>query len=165
MKIINFLVLASLLVVFSCKKEEEPVINPCANGVKDNGEEEIDCGGTCSACYHYPYLVFKYQGSTKQANDKTLVFDGTNWLLQASFDTVQFQLNLGTSGIVGTYDMEATKSSCIGGQLPYTFVSGIYGISAHNTSTKEMSGQFNAYFLRGTDTIKFEAGQFEYLKY
>ena len=47
------LVLAAVfaLTATSCKKDDDPEVDLCSNGVQNAGEEGIDCGGTCSnAC-------------------------------------------------------------------------------------------------------------------
>ncbi|MFN5417532.1 MAG: hypothetical protein ACK5B9_10785 [Flavobacteriia bacterium] len=164
MKFINFLLLTVFFSLYSCK-EEEVKINPCANGQLDAGEEEIDCGGTCKACYKYAYMFVSYKDSLYSITNKSLINTGSNWILSGSFDTIQFNLNLGTTIDVGTSNINASNTSCMGGQLPYTFISGIMGISENNTLSRELSGNFEAYFKRGIDTIKLKAGQFEYLKY
>jgi photosystem II stability/assembly factor-like uncharacterized protein len=45
-------VLCAALSFSSCKKEKDnPVIdNPCTDGIQNNGETGIDCGGSCAAC-------------------------------------------------------------------------------------------------------------------
>lgn len=165
MKLLNILLVASILIAISCNKKEEPTINPCANGVKDNGEEDIDCGGPCKACYHYPYLIFTYRNMSIQCDNKTLSYINNEWILEASFDTISFQINFGSNGNEGTYNITAQNSFAIGGQLPYQFVSGTIGIGDHDEINRYMKGNFEASFAHNFDTIKLEDGQFEYLQY
>ena len=166
MKLLNIFLFITFHSLFSCKKNvEEVTINSCQNGVKDDDEEAIDCGGACSACYHYPYLVLKQNGEAKQASSKSIVLENVDYKLLVGFDTVLFQLNLGSNLAEGTYNLNPLTAGLVSGTKQYTFVSGIFGISRNDLSQKQLSGNFEAKFVNLYDTLRIESGQFEYLDY
>lgn len=41
----------SLLVYNGCKKEEKPPVETCYDGIQNQAETGVDCGGPCPACY------------------------------------------------------------------------------------------------------------------
>ena len=46
-----FFILAVSAVIFSCKKDDDGnTPSTCSNGIRDNDETGIDCGGSCTAC-------------------------------------------------------------------------------------------------------------------
>jgi len=48
LKLFGMMMLFSSLLLMSCGKEEEK--GTCSDGIKNQDETEIDCGGVCSAC-------------------------------------------------------------------------------------------------------------------
>lgn len=167
-KLFNILLGFSVLAISACK-EEEPKINPCLNGILDTGETAIDCGGTCGNCPNseYPYMFANFNGDSYQVFDKSLVYANGEWLLSGSIlhDTLQFQLNFGSNGSVGTYPLTAANTTCTYQGFSYTFASGICAISAHNLTAHKLSGHFQAKFGRNLDTIRITNGDFEFLSY
>jgi hypothetical protein len=166
MKLLNIFTFITILIFISCDKNDgNNQINPCANGKKDTGEIEIDCGGTCPECPTYAYMVVRRNGEVKQVSSKSIVKEGENWLLVAGFDSLLFQINLGTELIEGINPMKANSTGAAMVNRPYTFVSGILGISRNNLTKKELSGNFEATFVHQMDTLKLKDGQFEHIKY
>jgi hypothetical protein len=165
MKLLNITIFISIFILFACKKEEEKTINPCANGKKDNGETEVDCGGPCKACATFPYMVLRANGETKQANQKDVLLEGSTWVLTGGFDTTLFQINIGSELTEGINPINALNTGAVRGTQQMTFVSGVIGISEHNVSAKKVSGNFEAIFANGFDTLRLEDGQFEFLEY
>lgn len=168
MKRIPVLVLTMLL-IFSCKKKEESV-DPCQNGFLDAGEQSPDCGGPCPPCQpnYTPSLYAKVNGITTTFSSKSLSFDGTNWILSMSNDSLNLSIDLGNTGDVGSYTMSPTGSNCdfMGINYP-TLSDGNFAISYHDTAANRMSGLFQAKFSRPgfIDTIRITNGQFDYYVY
>jgi hypothetical protein len=50
MKYKSFLVAVILVVAISCKKKSSTIAETCSDGIKNQNETEIDCGGSCSPC-------------------------------------------------------------------------------------------------------------------
>jgi hypothetical protein len=165
MKLLNITIFISIFILFACKKEEEKTINPCANGKKDNGETEVDCGGPCKECATFPYMVLRADGETVQVQEKGVVKEGNDWVLTGSFDTILFQINLGPTLTEGINPINPVNTGAVRKTKQMTFVSGIIGIGNVNTSGNKVSGNFEAIFANGIDTLRLEDGQFEFLEY
>ena len=161
--------LAAMIAIFSSCKEKEVIIDACSNGFLDPGETGIDCGGNCAPCIPYePSTIYlECNGIPMSMPIKTLVYD-TSWLLTAANDSLTFQFNLGNSGTIGNFDLPTLGSFATKNGIFYMNSSnGVYAISAHNLTTKKMSGFFQANFFRNgfSDTLKVRNGQFEFLSY
>lgn len=168
MKLINTAFLIATLCLFACQKEEEQTIDPCANGKMDNGETEVDCGGPCTPCYHYPYLVYRFNGEPMQMNVGTSQYFekiGSTWFLIAYFGGAETHLNIGPTLEVGTYPINPDSSVIYyqGTAIPLT--DGLFGISANDLNQSQLSGNFQAHFSDGQQLIQIDDAQFEYLKY
>jgi hypothetical protein len=162
------IVITSLVLTVACKKDEDPVINPCLNGQLDPGETAIDCGGTCGACpeTEVPSAGFVANGAAVTASIKQLTYNN-GWTLNLTTDSLTLQLNLGNNGAVGTYTMSpgGSTSSLDGVNYP-TLASGVYSISAHNMTTEKLSGFFQGKFVRiPGDTLYITNGYFQHLPY
>lgn len=162
------IVITGLVLTASCKKDEEPSIDPCLNGQLDAGETAIDCGGSCGPCpsTEYPYAGFTVNGTALIASSKQLTYNN-GWTLNLTADSVTLQLNIGNDGSVGTYTMSPSGSmASLDGVNYNTLASGIYSISAHNPATEKLSGFFQGKFVRVPgDTLYITNGFFEYLPY
>lgn len=162
--------LFAMLTIFSACKEKEEVIDKCANGFVDIGEDNVDCGGNCPPCAPYePASVYlECNGSPIAMPSKTLTFANNTWTLNAHNDTLSVQINLGSNGTVGTYTMNPLGTL---GSINNTFYlnasGGTYSINAHNVNTQKMSGFFQVDLSRTgySDTLKIRNGQFEFLPY
>ncbi len=168
MKRISIITFAMLL-IFSCKKKEEPV-DPCQNGFLDAGEELPDCGGPCPPCQENftSSLFLRVNGTTTTFSTKSLTFNGSNWILSMSNDTLDIQLDLGTNGDIGSYTMSPLNSNCDYYGINYPVLSDAnFAISYHDTSANRMSGFFQAKFSRPgfVDTLRLTNGQFDYYVY
>lgn len=161
--------LFAMLLIFSCKKKEETV-DPCQNGFLDAGEELPDCGGNCPPCPENftSSIYLDVNGVSTTFASKSLSFDGTNWYLSMTNDSLNLNLNLGSNGDIGSYSMAPTGSSCMYFGTSYPILSdGQFAISYHDTVDDRMSGLFQVKFSRPgfLDTIRLTSGQFDYYLY
>jgi len=167
---LSAIVFTVLVLTVSCKKDEEPTINPCLNGKLDSGETAIDCGGSCGPCAttDFPYASFSANGTSITAEIKQLAY-ASGWSLHVGNDSVSVQMNFGTNGAVGTYPMSATGCTATYNSVEFpTLASGYYTISQHNTTTHKMNGFFQGKFTRPgstDDTLVITNGFFESLPY
>lgn len=158
-----------MILIFSCKKKDEPV-DTCQNGFLDAGEQAPDCGGPCPPCQvnYTSSMYVKVNGITTTFANKSLDFDGTNWYLSMNNDSLDVSLNLGNNGDVGSYTIGATGSNCTYFGISYPIVSdGDFAISYHDTAANRMSGLFQVKFSRPgfVDTVRITNGQFDYFVY
>ena len=61
---ISFLTLFFITIVISCNKNDDDVtptipLPSCSDGIKNQDEVEIDCGGVCTACSWFWFLLVK----------------------------------------------------------------------------------------------------------
>ena len=99
---------------------------------------------------------------------KTMSYDNSTYSLSFSNDTINVQLNLGSDGSVGNYNISPAGTSGAYNGVQYTaFVNGQHAINEHNLNDKRMSGFFSIDFYRPgtTDTLKITGGQYEDLPY
>lgn len=161
--------LIAMLLIFSCKKKEDTV-DPCQNGFIDAGEVQPDCGGPCPPCAenYTSSLYLNINGVATTFSSKSLTYDGTNWILSMSNDSLDIQLDLGTDGTVGSYTMSTLNSDCDYFGINYPILSDAnFAISYHDTAANRMSGLFQAKFSRPgfVDTVRITNGQFDYYVY
>ena len=159
----------AMLTIFSSCDKEEPV-DPCTNGFLDPGEDAPDCGGNCPPCNTTPtsYLGVEINGITTYMTQKALNYDGTNWVLSISNDSLDFNFNLGSTGTPGAFPMPANLTNAVyNGTVYPNQTSGNYTITHHDEQDDLMSGYFGIKFSRNgfTDTIYVTNGVFEYYSY
>lgn len=169
MKYILPLGVAMLLIFSACKKKEETT-DPCSNGFLDPGEVQPDCGGNCPPCAenYTTSLYLKVNGITTSMNSKSLNYNGTNWILSMSNDSLAFSFDLGSDGSVGSYAISPSNTSCTSfGTLYPNQSNGTCAISYHDTVANRMSGFFQIDFSRNgfVDTVHVTNGQFDYFTY
>ena len=167
MKILYFI---AMLTFFSACKEKDPVVDKCKNGFVDAGENGVDCGGNCPPCVPYEPTTAYAQCNGKSISfpTKSILYQNNSWSLSLSNDTLTLQINLGSNGAVGLYPMNSSGNFASNNGIYYPNGShGNYSISAHNTTTRKMSGFFEMDFSRTgfTDTLKIRNGQFEFVGY
>jgi hypothetical protein len=166
MKLLNIFAVISIISLFACNKnEKDDGINPCANGKKDAGETEVDCGGSCPDCPTYPYMVLRRDNDVKQLSNKGVVKEGDYWFLTGGFDSILFQINLGTDLTEGIWPIDPNLTGAVMANKAYSFVSGVVGISKNDINRSEISGNFEVKFVNQQDTLRLNDGQFEHLKY
>lgn len=163
------IVLFTMLLIFSCKKKDETV-DTCQNGFIDAGEELPDCGGPCPPCEtnYTSSLYVKLNGVSTTFTTKSLSYNGTNWILSMTNDSLDLQIDLGSNGAVGTYSISAINSNCDYFGINYPILSeGSCAINYHDTGAQRMSGFFSAKFSRPgfVDTVRITNGQFDYFTY
>ena len=161
--------IAMLTIFSSCKKEEEKT-DLCSNGFLDPGETSPDCGGNCPPCNTTPasYLGLKVNGVQTLILSKSLNYDGTNWVLSISNDSLSLNINLGSTGATGSFPISSNLTSATYNGNSYPDLHDAhYVISAHDTGDDLMSGYFYAKFSRPgfTDTLRITDGTFEYMPY
>ncbi len=159
----------AMLTIFSCKKKEEPV-DPCTNGFLDPGEQGVDCGGSCAPCNSIPpsFLDFTLNGSDVLVTDKSLQFNGTDYILSMSNDSIFITLNLGSNPSPGAYTPTLSGTSCTYNGIPYPNISNASHVISHHDSINQLlSGYFDIDFSRTgfTDTLHITNGVFEYMPY
>ena len=96
---------------FSCK-DEHPVIENCFDGIQNQNETGVDCGGICMKCKLDPKMIAKINGSTWSADTGNLAvsYNPNAPLLTITGrtkSTIYPTMTLGYSGsiAVGTYPL------------------------------------------------------------
>lgn len=163
------MILSAMLLIFSACKEDEPV-DPCTNGFLDPGETAPDCGGDCPPCANTPvsFLNLTVNGLNTPMPNRELSYNGSDWSLQMSNDSLNIQIGYGSTGVVGTYPIDPAGSYLLKNGTLYTGqTEGTYSISEHNTADDLMSGFFQIKFFRPgfIDTVHITGGQFENFTY
>ncbi|MFK7785392.1 MAG: hypothetical protein AB8B56_09765 [Crocinitomicaceae bacterium] len=165
-----FMILSAMLLIFSACKEDEPVVDLCANGFLDPGETAPDCGGDCPPCAAapIPFLTLLVDGVSTSMSNQELDYDGNSWSLQMSNDSLNIQIGYGTAGVVGTFPIDPAASFLYKDGTEYSGqTDGTFSISEHNTADDLMSGFFQIKFFRPgfVDTLEISSGQFGNFSY
>lgn len=160
--------IAAILILFSCKEKEE--VDPCTNGFVDSGENGVDCGGNCPPCE--PNYAASLSMSINLHNinfwGTTITYDGSDYILNVTNDSVAMTLNLGTDGTVGNFNVLQQGSLCTYHGIDYPLITtGTSAVSANDLQNHLLSGFFQVNFYRSgfTDTVKITNGQFDYVPY
>ncbi len=151
MKKILLLLLPALLFIgiSGCKKTDDnnPNTALCTNGIKDGGETEIDCGGSCDACLPAGTLTCTLGGTpyvSEQAGGQVL---GPSIRIYSVRDSAQGRpLNfMFKPGPLNQPIAISSVAFSFGGE-PYTMGegdSGVVVLTALDTLRKIASGNFN----------------------
>ncbi len=99
--LLGILLLTAVGIFISCNKEEEPDPGPvatCSDGIQNQGEVYIDCGGPCPAC---PSLTCKVDGVdwTADISSITSGFFGSVLNLQGGQSANSSSLLIGYMGV------------------------------------------------------------------
>lgn len=164
------MILSAMLLIFSACKEDEPVVDLCANGFLDPGETAPDCGGDCPPCSTTPvaFINLDVNGVSTSLTNSEMNYDGNSWSLQMSNDSLNIQIGYGTSGFIGSYPVDPAASFLYRDGTEYEGqIDGTYSISDHNTTDNLMSGFFQIKFFRPgfVDTLEISGGQFGNFSY
>ena len=137
----------------------------CNDGIQNQGETGIDCGGPCPAC---PVASFTatIDGApfTATTINPTLI---SGWLvIQATNGTKTLSLvHVGTFA-TGTYTLMAVSTSYITSTITCQCTTSSITFTTFNTTTHKISGTFNFVCTdTGTGTHNITSGSFQNLTY
>lgn len=71
---------AGSVIYYGCKKKEETPATTCSDGIQNQGETGVDCGGPCSACPPPPSVICNGNGSASYWP----LAAGNNWYLDGT---------------------------------------------------------------------------------
>ncbi len=156
--------LFSMLGMESCQKEEEnnnnEDVGTCDDGIKNQGEEGIDCGGPCPTCIY---------------NEMTAKIDGDDWMaVSISYQNVPGNFWIeGNSSIApvriikvvhkgnyetGTYVLDNATSYTDENGTSFTCVSGDLNITEWDTDINVFAGTFQFTATDGTNNVSITNG-------
>jgi hypothetical protein len=150
-----FILFFAGIVFHSCTKNDPPVIANCFDGIKNQDEAEIDCGGVCFPC---PKIMkAKINGNSWVADTskiKASYSDGaTTFQLTGSTENIYPQISLVYLGSfsTGSHTLDHSTSFSNGLSGFVVFNSGTVNISTleNRGSDRLLNGTFN---LTCTDT-------------
>lgn len=171
MKIHKLLLLASAFALLfilptSCKSDDPPVVVPtCDDGILNQDEEDVDCGGVCPPC-EVMGMTASISGYNWVAKNIAAAYTGGKLIITAdNAVTPYWQVILVHDGPAapGTYAL-STQCGLIQMGNPYTFQSGSITITKFDTQNKVVSGTFTM-TCKELYTVKVENGQFTILPY
>jgi len=152
--LLGILFLAILGIFTTCNDEEEdpgPVAT-CTDGIKNQDEVEIDCGGICPAC---PSVTCKVDGAdwTSDYTSITAGFFGSILQIQGGQSLNSSSILVGYMGLqaIGDFPLEDARYT-IGGvdYIMNKYVPGRIQFTDYNTSTKKITGTF---YFDAKDTL------------
>jgi hypothetical protein len=147
-KILSLLILIALAGTFtiSCNKDDDDTVGTCSDGIKNQGEEDVDCGGPCTSCIQDPMMKASVSG-----------FKWTAVNIAASNGSGSFSINADNNSIpmwviklvhkgprtAGTYALDAsTVLTDISGTY-HEFKGGTITFTKFDASKKLVSGTFS----------------------
>jgi len=169
--LLGVLFLVILGIFSTCKEEEEdpgPVAT-CSDGILNQGETQIDCGGPCPAC---PSITCKVDGAdwTSDYTSITAGFFGSVLQIQGGQSLNSSSMLIGYMGLqaTGDFPLEAAKYT-IGGvnYVMNKYPPGRIIFTDYNTTTKKITGtfEFDAKDTLTGNTVSVTLGVFTNVDY
>ena len=167
------------LISYSCEKLDppsisEPIPPTCSDGIQNQGETEVDCGGPCAPCSRalIPILTAVIGGSSYEANAISAFYedDTLNIMGQISGQNTNLLVKVFTNFEKDTVIIEegrSTFSGSLGGRtLQLNSLEGMLIFTVKNQTEQFLSGTFNFSALdQNQDTVQVTDGVFEEIKY
>ena len=162
-----FLILSiASLSLISCNKDEPE--NTCLNGIVDEGETGVDCGGPCAPCANNttPFVLANINNQDVSFKNKDLVLDGNSWTMTASNDSISLIIKYNSNGEVGSYPFEAGSNLTYLGESYSFFSDDGLSISENNSNTNTIDGFFSAIFQNASgESINLYSGVYGDMSY
>jgi hypothetical protein len=152
----KFLLFFILSLTFqSCSKKDEQAQETCFDGIKNQNEADVDCGGICRPC---PFsMSAKINGSSWRADTSKIKASyksgSSEFSLSGNANNGTYpQINLIYLGEfnIGSHNLNATSSFVPNISSFVVFNSGTLTITSKDSHTNSMSGTFN---FTSTDTL------------
>lgn len=165
-------VIMIVIVLFSCKKEEE---GSCFDGVISAGELTADCGGVCPPCAidNSPtdFFIVAVNGVQMQFSERTLV-SSPSWIMNFSNDTLDVTLNFGNGAEPGSYAIEQPFTQATMNEKDFNFLhEGLVVLAEIDSFNNRLTGFFEAKLVWYStdsllvDTLRISNGNFESIPY
>lgn len=168
-------ILGLTLTFSSCKKTPEPDQPSCSDGIMNNGETGIDCGGPCASCppFSTPVFFAVFNGSLTYFNNVTVQY-GDTIHIAAVTDSVKVNLffkNLTEPDASNQLNpiVYGLQPLVIYNDVEYTNADQNYTVVAlTNNQNNKISGLFQMrlpHGLNNMDTLRVINGTFENIPY
>ena len=135
------------IMLFGCKKEDGGDEGTCSDGIQNQTETGVDCGGPCPACAPSlsPKMSAKVDGNSWAANYIQGSVMGGKLVIQGSFTSTPEAIQLTHDGEykTGSYDLSYFDGNYSIGTSNYIIDDGTITFSTFNTQWKYVSGTFN----------------------
>jgi hypothetical protein len=170
--IVILLFSALLATLWSCNQVDTAISDPvpdCYDGILNQGEVEIDCGGPCSACQ--PKLTALVSGAywqsagsvTSQINSQ-----GTSILISAGNSNSNMSLIYTGPFVTGTFNLSGALYTLTSISKNYTANTGTITFTQWDNVQKQVFGTFSfkAFETTGTgDSVVVNQGSFTFVPF
>ena len=151
----------------SCKSDDDAKVDlpSCSDGIQNQGEEGVDCGGPCPKCEQMG-MTAEIGGYKWVAKNIQTTYTGGKLKIVADNAVTPLWMiciNKSVPAQTGTYTLDAQTTLNQMGS-PYEFVSGTLAITKFDKDNKVVSGTFSMNFKDGY-SIKVDKGKFTLLPY
>lgn len=144
--IASILFLVGIAMVSCTDKDDNKDTATCTDGIQNQGEEDVDCGGPCPPCIKEPGMTAKVSGYAWTALNLAASLNGG--LLNITGDngvTPFYMIILDYNGPqqVGTHNLSPTTMLLNMNSKEFNLVSGTITFTEFNTTAKRISGTFS----------------------
>lgn len=170
-----FVIFSLVVTISSCEKTVEKVVN-CTNGIKDNDEKEIDCGGSCDPCPDPATLTcninsYSFEGVSSQTYAGRLgpslrVYSYSYSSGYLKFMFIPHDVNVPTQLSTGDFIYNG-ESYVMGQNAQQVYDTGTVVITSIDTLRHIMSGTFgfSARRTTGSSSARATGGVFTNVRY
>lgn len=161
---------AFIAVLQSCEPDQSNTYvagETCSDGILNQGENEIDCGGPCPACNSRMTAVVNGASWTAQGNISSSTNNGSIIILSGNGTSTMSMIYTGPFS-AGTFNLNSAIYCDLGNQINYLSNGGTITFTDWDTHHKVVSGTFSftgKNMADTTDTRVVTQGVFKYVPY
>jgi len=164
---ILLILMVSMFTACNSDKQDTDPVPTCSDGILNQGEKDVDCGGPCPPCDTIT-LTAEISGYNWVAKNIDAVASGGKLTITAdNAVTPLWQVTLVHDGAFspGTYPLSSSSKLLQLGGNDYTFSSGSITFTRFDTQNKLVSGTFSAKFNSITYSVNIANGAFTIIPY
>jgi len=167
--ILSFFLIFSVVLLTSCKKDEdnEEPEPSCTDGIQNQGETGVDCGGPCPPCV-YNIMTAKIEGFPWSAASLNFQYVPGNFWFEGSTGIIPItKIKIVHKGAyaVGVYNLDNESQYVDESNTIYSCTSGTVEFTLFDETNKIIAGTFSFTASDGTTTVNITEGVFENLQY
>lgn len=156
--------------VVSCSEKDTKDVATCSDGIKNQGEEDVDCGGPCPPCVYPTTMSATVSGFNWIGMNMSATLNGGLFTITADNGTTPlWQLIMVHNGpqAPGTYNLASSTKILNLNSKEFFIETGTITFTEFNTTQQRVSGTFTFVAKHPGETLLIEVknGKFANLTY
>jgi len=166
---LSFFVIFAVITLSECSKDEDPEepTASCTDGIQNQDETGVDCGGSCPPCV-YNTMTANIDGTPWSAGSLQFQYVPGNFWFQgiaAGFPAAKIKVVHKGAYAPGVYNLDADSEYIDENDIIYTCTSGTVEFTLFEQTHKIIAGTFSLTASDGTTTVTITDGVFQNLQY